>query len=261
MRDVPGVFNWVDKHELIVDPDYQRLLVEEKALEFSRNWSWQACGALTVGNRDGKLHVIDGQHRHNGAMRRSDIKSLPCLIFQTTTQREEAESFLQTNTNRKPISSIDRHRASLMTEDEASVLVERMVREAGRHVSAKSSANTVSCVTALTYCLRVDRQVMERLWPIMAEISVGEPLDNILVRGLWYLEKGLIEGQTLIETIYVQRMKKLRSVGLVEGARKLAHYEGKGGSKVWARGMRDALNKGLRNRDNILVMRHDTAEG
>jgi hypothetical protein len=81
--DRPGVYENIDKKRLGIDESYQRPEIVSKIREMSANWSWMACGVILVARRGKRFYVYDGQQRTAAAMRRSDIKTLPCLVFDT----------------------------------------------------------------------------------------------------------------------------------------------------------------------------------
>ena len=71
LLDQPGELRMLNKKVLRVDEQYQREATEPKVKEIARAWSWLACGALLVAERDGVYFVFDGQHRALAALRRS----------------------------------------------------------------------------------------------------------------------------------------------------------------------------------------------
>ena len=95
-----GRFEMINKRLLNVNTEiYQREASKTKVLELASNWSWIACGALIVADRDGVYWVADGQHRKLAADKRSDIKELPCMVFTVATR--EAVAAASTTARRK----------------------------------------------------------------------------------------------------------------------------------------------------------------
>jgi len=92
IKNAPGEFLMIPKSELEVDHAYQRDRINQRRVEeLARAWDWIACGCLVVALRDdNKWFVVDGQHRKLAADQRSDIRELPCLVFETAGRREEA---------------------------------------------------------------------------------------------------------------------------------------------------------------------------
>jgi hypothetical protein len=81
MKDEPGELMHVDKKRLRIDHEYQRSANEVKVTEITKRFSWLALGAIVVVRRGDAYYVVDGQHRVMAAMRRTDIATLPCVVF------------------------------------------------------------------------------------------------------------------------------------------------------------------------------------
>ena len=104
IRNAPGEFLMIPKQELEVDHGYQRNAVNQRRIDaLCRTWDWIACGCLVVALRDdNRWFVMDGQHRKLAADMRSDIKELPCLVFETAGRREEADEADEERRRRRP---------------------------------------------------------------------------------------------------------------------------------------------------------------
>ena len=148
VRNAPGEFLMIPKTELEVDSAYQRNKINQRRVDtLTRAWDWIACGCLVVALRDdNKWFVMDGQHRKLAADQRSDIRELPCLVFETTSRREEAVSFLAINQGRVGVGSLDRYRAQLLSGDKTAYAVESLLKSTGHRAGDTPSARTVSCV-------------------------------------------------------------------------------------------------------------------
>src|ERR1051326_3709263 len=116
-RNQQGELAYVSKHRLLVDDRYQRALNDAKRLRIASKWNWAACGVLLVARRkDGRLYVIDGQHRWAAAMSRADITDLPVAIFDLSGSIEdEATDFLIANKERKPLTGVESFKAQIAT--------------------------------------------------------------------------------------------------------------------------------------------------
>lgn len=79
----PGEMMHLSKDELNLDDQYQRERVSEEAVvKIARNFDWALFGVLKVARRtDGTLWVFDGGHRLRACFYRSDIKTIPCIVF------------------------------------------------------------------------------------------------------------------------------------------------------------------------------------
>lgn len=248
VSDNPGEFKWIPKGEIMIDHTYQRNLREGKTLLMAKDWSWVACGAISVASRDGVYFAIDGQHRIHGALKRSDITVLPCMVFETSGAQEEAKGFLTAQTQRKPVTAIDKFRAMVVIEDPSALYVQSLIEGAGRVVSSGNPTNGVKCVGRLITLADTDKSVLGRIWPIVVEISQGVTIAERVVDGLFYIEKTLMNGRSITENSVRKSLNEIKAVGLMEAAQKASIFYSAGGAKIWANGMLQAINKGRRNR-------------
>lgn len=120
-RGMMPAIQWCLVEQLEVDPTYQRSIEnsESQALiaEIALNWHWGRAQLLNVSRRDGRLFVVDGQHRHAAASLRGDIQQLPCLVEEFANVAEEAALFNDLNGRRRPVSALDKFRAALVAGD------------------------------------------------------------------------------------------------------------------------------------------------
>lgn len=128
---------------LAVDMSYQRGLSAVASVrliaEIRRQLDWRLFLPLVVSRRaDGRMFVIDGQHRMEGAKARGDILYAPCTVIDGLTQAEEAELFCRLNGRRKPITKVDLWRSAIMSGDEQALLVADIIAKA-RLVVVESS--------------------------------------------------------------------------------------------------------------------------
>jgi len=250
--DKPGSLLSIDKQVLKIDDSYQRDLNHAKTLELASQWSWVACGALIVALRGNDFWVVDGQHRLAAALKRSDISELPCIVFETTGVKEEAIGFLRSNTNRRPIGAIARHRAAIASDDALAKLVQAEITAAGLEVaSCAHRAPQIKCITMCTTFARQNFPAFREALHMSASISVaaGAMVSERLLSGLFYIATTIPGG---FGDKRLQR--RLMDVGLqrlLDGAARAAAFYVRGGPKVFADGMMQEINKGLRDRFEI----------
>lgn len=108
-------FATIPVSELRIDTAYQRTL-RKKALRMAAAWDYEKCDALTVSYRDDVFYIIDGQHRYEAA-KRNNVYFLPCQIYTGLTQHQEAEKFVESNTNVSLLSPYDTYRANILIGD------------------------------------------------------------------------------------------------------------------------------------------------
>jgi hypothetical protein len=246
IKDKPGVLVSISKHELRIDPEYQRSALPAKIKAISSAWSWIACGAIIVGLRSDAYWVIDGQHRVLAAMRRVDITDLPCVVFETETVQEEATGFLNLNDKRKAMSSIDRLRAMIASGDAVAIQFNELC--ADLDVRITSTATSGGTMKSAKWGVNrmgespVDTRIVLALAAEMSHAD-NEPIQERLLEGLWYIHKHCnvdLNGPRLRK-----RIKQIGTKTLVDAAYAGASFYSRGGARSWAAGMMNAINKGL----------------
>lgn len=250
VTDEPGRFEHIDKKLLLVDEKYQRDLLPSnmsKIRSIAAKWSWLACGVILVACRKGTYYVYDGQHRVVAALKRDDIKMMPCLVFDTDTAGQEAAAFLSANTMRKPLDGTAVHKASVAAGDPVALVVDRMISDSGRTVSGQTGPHTVKCVRNITCHVSRSPEVVKRVWPLVVELSRGIGLHERMVDTLMYMEERTIDGQSLADKEWRDRLRKVGGSALLDAATRFSAAYSKGGAKVWAAGFIDALNYRCKN--------------
>lgn len=248
--DRPGEFLMIDKDELTVDPSYQRTETENKVKTIAQRWSWIACGTITVAIRNDHFYVVDGSHRVLGARRRSDIKDLPCMVFDTNDIVAEAQGFLDANTLRKPMTMIEKFKALVMVNDEAAVTVRDMIAASGYTItSSAKSGRSVGCIGQLLLAYRSYKEAFLRVWPVILESSDGQPIHDRQVASLVWIEHRIASlDQSLTRQPWRRRVVQLGCHGILDACAKASAYYKSGGAAVWGEGVLNALNHGVRNK-------------
>lgn len=246
-KDATGTLKNLHKDVLQIHPAYQRDVIPNKVKEITANWSWVGAGAIVVGERGGEFWVIDGQHRVMAAKRRSDITHLPCVVFQTEGVKQEAIAFLDLNTGRKPVSSIGKFKAMIAAGDEAACTVHKTLEALG--VTPKSTANKGRELKSVAWAVRKaaeDANAFALVMRIAADLSSDMPIQERLLDGLWYINERMPGG--IADKRFNDRLRAVGARKLIDAANKAAAYFVRGGAAVWATGMLDELNKGLRTK-------------
>lgn len=250
LKDAPGELVWINKADLTVDHSYQRNNSAEKARKIAANWSWLAFGVLTVAWRKTDIWaVVDGQHRHAAAMLRPDITDLPCLLFEEEVGvAAEAEGFATINTTRRPLHAAEVHKARCIAGDPVSLLIDRLVTENGRTVATYSGPTTVACVSSLLMLAKQDQRALVALWPVIANTCEGHAISNRIVGGMHYLETRMLDKASLTETRWKKRLAEVGVPALNDAMNRFQAAYARGGDRIWALGVREAIDHGLRNR-------------
>jgi hypothetical protein len=249
IKDKPGEQTILNKSSLIVDETYQRIARKQKVLTIASNWSWIACGVIKVVERGGRFYIVDGQHRVAAAHKRTDIASLPCIVFDGNDQLPyEAQGFYDSNVSISVPSSVDKFKPLVVMNNPQALLINRLAKSSGRIITQEAGPGTISCVRSLLKWAASHPDTLEDLWPMMCEFFDGETFHNNLVDAFMYIELRIHPNDTIATGKWRQRILKLGYKSLLEGAHKAAAFYAAGGAKVWASGVILTLNKGLRNK-------------
>lgn len=246
LKDSAGKMEYLDKTLLKIDESYQRTARSSKVLQLASNWSWVGCGVITIGYREGFYWVIDGQHRVMAAMKRSDIQFLPCLVFDTENIQQEATGFLDANIGRKPVNTVDKFRASIVAGNETALYVNNVFLKYG--FNPTSSACKPMDLKSIGWAMKKaesDKPLFDIVMKTTSELCVGNSIAfEDIMEGLAYIHLNC--NVNLSDTKLRQRIKQVGVDRLRIGAKRAAAFYVRGGSKVWADGMMQEINKGIR---------------
>lgn len=253
-KDEPGKLRELHKDILQIHPAYQRELIQSKVKELTASWSYVSAGAIIIGERAGEFWVIDGQHRVVAAKRRSDISLLPCIVFQTNGVKQEAIAFLDVNSGRKPVTSLGKFKAMIAAGDAGAIIVSKTIGELG--ITLKPTALKSGELKSVGWALRKAKENSESFQVVMSlanDLSKDMPIQEKLLDALWYINERMDGGVS--EKRFNSRLRSIGARGLIDAANKAAAYFIKGGAGVWALGVMNEVNSGLRNK---FVLKDDT---
>lgn len=244
--DEPGVLYEADKNDLNVDATYQRVAVSEHRVATIRSeWSWIACGTILVAERDDhSLWVIDGQHRVIAAGRRSDITTLPCLVFKSQGVEFEADAFYRANAIRGAVRPYDKLRALVAAGDSLARDTVHLMEEQGykpTHISG--AAHTVNCVAAFMSAMKASPNAIKRVWPLTARLHNGIQIKKHVLDAMIYL--GRFGTDDITAPQWEKRVLK-HGLHVINDAieRRRAMTE-RGGQKLAALATIDIINRGV----------------
>lgn len=245
--DEPGVLYEANKHELKVDSTYQRSMVNESRIaSICQQWSWIACGTLTIAERNNKeFWVIDGQHRVLAAMRRSDIQDLPCLVFASDSAEQEALAFYRANCIRGSVSPFDKLRALLAASDQSAIDAVHLMEAQGYRPSTSDSSNTLRCISAFTNAVKSNRQVLERVWPMVAQLHDTLSIRRTVFAAFIYL--GKFGNEDIASEEWQKRVLRAGLHNIENSISRACAAYVKGGTKVYAQAVLEVINKGVRS--------------
>ena len=255
-----GNLSFIDKVLLLIDHQYQRDGNEQKITEIASKFNWPAFGVLIVARRHDKLYVVDGQHRFLAAMKRADIKKVPCIVFDSGGIEAEARTFIVAQTLRKQVTAIDKFKAMLVYKDATAIAVQELIDESGRKVAKGSSGSTICCVALLIRLYTVDPQTLTKLWPLLVKLCRGVPFQERIIDATFYLERHIPEGTSLLDKRWADRLLKIGPEKLSRQIASASAFFAAGGSRVWSEGILQLLNKGLTESTRLELRRKSEYE-
>lgn len=244
----PGSLKYIRKDLILVDLNYQRDLETNKVKKIAAEWNWVALGALILARRDKKLYVVDGQHRLYAALMREDIKSLPCVVFESAGVEREAKDFVSIQKNRMAMMSWDVYKALLASGDETALELEKIVNSSGRSVSKRNSNSSIRCVSRLMDQVRQNKEKLTNIFPLMSRLMEGHPFHERIVAAIFYVETRLPDGVSLSDKRWTNRILEIGYDEILLSIGRACAYHIRGSDAVFAEGLLNAINYNLKNK-------------
>lgn len=145
-KGAPPSLEFIAIDRLEVDPAYQRATdgpnSRKIVVGMVKCWDWSLCQPLVVSRRiDGRLFILDGQHRHAGAKERGDIAHLPCVVLAGMGLAGEAQAFVELNTKRQKLSQFDIFNGMLAAGDEHAKKTALLLERTGWRIVRSSATD------------------------------------------------------------------------------------------------------------------------
>lgn len=244
-----GEFMWLPKESLKIDLSYQREIDSKtRVAEIARNFDWALFGVILVALNDEGYYILDGGHRVRGAMRREDIKEIPCIVFVFDDISDEAKVFYDFNNQRKTVSTFDNHKAALVgngkfIESELAIKAEKLVKKYGYEFSKQAKAPfQLSSIKSIYRMIQSDEMMADKCFSILAKVAEGSDIQSSEINGLFYL---MMSNRGVdFETFPLRNMVEVGIEKIRESIKKQIIFEGKGGPKSSAKAFVDIINKG-----------------
>lgn len=244
--DKPGEFMEIEKGDLYIDMDYQRSKWSQgKINKYAASWSWVKCGTLTVAIRDDQWFVIDGATRKQAADKRSDIRSLPCMVYDLDNSvKSEALGFVGINSEKTGVATFDRFKALLVGGDKCAIGLNELIASTGHKPSPFEGVKNVSCLMTVWKLYKRNREVLAETWPLIAAVNAECKIRDIVVRGIFWAEiQARKHGMSLLKNPYMRLLIVKGGESCNSDIRREISIVGKGGSRIEANAIIKILNK------------------
>lgn len=126
-------YRWVGVDKLFVDEAYQRPLSDEWVWQIATTFTWARFQALWVGERSGRLYIVDGRHRFAAAsiLGPDLIPEVPIEVRRTQNVEEEARLFVELTEKRRKMTSAQRFQAKLLYGDPVALDLDKAMKRHG----------------------------------------------------------------------------------------------------------------------------------
>lgn len=172
--------------DLVVDETYQRDLKPSLVKEIREDFNPSLVGVVTANERKrGTVALIDGQHRTVGMAERG-MEEVPAVVFEGLTRAEEAQLFSDLQTKRKGITSVEKFKARLASNEKPAKEILRISEESGWEIGG----NQLRCIAELDKLYRRDGEgvilyrtlrSVKRAWPeaVSKEAARGSVISGV----------------------------------------------------------------------------------
>lgn len=239
------IIEWCRVADMFVDHRFQRDLDMRFVKKIVDGYDEALIGLPVVNIRpDGKLSVIDGQHRVVALRELAKQKCL-CEVMEVSLE-DEARIFVELQRKRRSMKKFDEHRARLFQKDPVSVDIEAIVTEGGYKLATSRFNGSLTCISTLYTVYEKDG----------ADI-LKDSLD--LIRDSWGLEETsarrgeMVGGMSLFlrahrdeikRNDFVLKLKNKPASEIIRGASELARFNGSAAQTMVALGLFEFYNKG-----------------
>jgi hypothetical protein len=233
--------------DLNVDPEYQRALRHEFVNYLARRWDIVKAGPILVSERDdGKLWVVDGQHRMMAALQAGEGEIFAHVI-RGRTRAQEAEMRLARN-DRKSDSIQEKFTTRLVMGDQKAHKIVEILHQHGTHLnlSSPNTSSGINAIAAVEAIFDVDSTgvALGRTLNFLAEAFPAEqrpdgsmtatitPVTasaNMLKAVVWFLDRHVDSH----EVPWTEMVRKVATVGPGDIRRKAVSHQSANGGAMW----------------------------
>lgn len=212
----------------------------------------------------GKVEPITGNHRWLAIMEGIMTGTIDGLVVEMMfrknaltgrpmglTEEEKADIWFADAVKRKPATAPDVFHNALRRKVPTAIALDKLIRSIGRVPATNKNATprNIVCFVALNTLYQRDAITLERLFPLLGDLTAGHVFHDRLVRAIFFLEK---RAKTSLTT--ERWSKRLMAIGYDKLLRTLHDVVGTNSEHLWAQAVLDAINYGRKT--NLL-----TAEG
>lgn len=243
---------FIPLRDLKPHPLAQRALDTAHAQAIGENFDPALMGELTVAEtRRGRRWIIDGQHRHAGALRflnGDDAQQVACRVIEVEDDAEAARLFLGLNTH-KSVRTLDKFFVRVVAKDVNALGVTAILDRYGLKVTRTRGEGSVQAVDACetVFARKSGALLLDRVIGVLHQAWGNDPdaYHGQLIRGLGLL---LARYGDVVDLADLVRKIAKRSgpLGVIARARDLKIAIGGSIAQAVAEHIRGEYNKGRR---------------
>lgn len=253
------------------DESYQRQPRWQKVNDIAKDFDIETAHVIVCNRRkprDAKLYCIDGRHRVEAA-RKVGEPELFAIVHEGMSREREAQLFHDINSNRGPVSAMDRFRSALVSPADSAPgaqarAINVAVEQMGGHIETDAQPG-IKAVVALEHIYKREgafgvQKVLgfiKQTWPDQ-ELQ-GYIVEGRTLRGVYYLlsnhyAKGSPEEKDKSEMDFKRLQHRLDAMGiqtLNQQAMAMSQAFGGSGWLNWYRAAIQAYNRNLREQTRV----------
>lgn len=254
-----GEFQKISKYTL-TRSNFQRELNEKYAKKLAKTYddfSWEKFGTLSISKRiwqGDALSLMDGQHRWFLAMGFEEIITLPCMIYQTNSEEEEARIWYEISQSSRKPTWYDKWHVLLAMNDKATLFGQKLIDQSGRKVGKSSAggSKTVTCLSSMHLRALTMPKILEEVWmPIIIPLCKGDKIPQRINEGICYLQANLASGESLLDEKWKKRIFDIGLNDLKKETYNAGERFGVHNAKSWAKGILERLNRGVKEKNQL----------
>lgn len=227
-REQWGVEIFLSVDLLRVDRNTQRELRENHIKMIVKEFNVVDFGRIIISKRnDGNYYIIDGQHRVE-AVKRLEIKEVPCILIKNKTDIEDAGTFLAINKNTEKIKGLEEYRIGLKAENKDWVRVDEILKYAG--TVAGNAKGEINYLPSIRRSLSHNStfEATKEAFKIMIDTWGSEKTNSTTMNAMIVFYNKHISTNNIIRKEFISTMKEFDITNLSDEAKVWKTRIGKG---------------------------------
>lgn len=166
---------------------YNRKIQPGRAKRYALEFDENAMSEIVVSEREGILHIVDGQHTVLMA-KMIGLEYVACKIIHGLFLQEEAKLFRTINKNRKPQTSPEDFKAAVVADDPTTLGMINIGRLFGFEITDSSGKNKISAVATLKRIVKIGGlDMLALVFEVVKNAWDGdeESLKGVIINGVF----------------------------------------------------------------------------